>query len=74
MYIYRGSTSQASSSSICVDPPKPFDFLINGELLRGTIQQQLASQGASVEVVTEIEYLPLQLPPTPGPSVPQDDW
>lgn len=53
---------------------KPFDFLINHELLRGTLQEHLSARGASAEVVTEIEYIPLQLPPSPGPRTPHDDW
>ncbi|KFM23298.1 Ribosome biogenesis protein WDR12-like protein [Auxenochlorella protothecoides] len=72
--LTRYGLSQIINHLLDLEMAKPFDFLINHELLRGTLQEHLSARGASAEVVTEIEYIPLQLPPSPGPRTPHDDW
>jgi ribosome biogenesis protein YTM1 len=58
------------------DPPRPFDFLINGELVRRSLEQHLLQHNRSLEQAVEIEYVPAVPPPAPrgAPPEPQDDW
>jgi ribosome biogenesis protein YTM1 len=52
----------------------PFDFIINGELLRTSIVQYLASKGLTEESTVEIEYVRSTLPPTFTAAFEHDDW
>jgi len=54
--------------------PQPFDFLIEGELLRSTLSKHLASRKISVEAVVTLEYILAVSPPQPGREVPHEDW
>ncbi|CAO3657977.1 unnamed protein product [Umbelopsis ramanniana] len=56
------------------DKPIPFDFLINGELLRTSLSQYLVSNNVSSENVISIEYVESMLPPTPVSAFQHDDW
>ena len=52
----------------------PFDFIIDGELLRTSIDQYLASKGLTEESTIEIEYIRSTLPPTYTAAFEHDDW
>ena len=52
----------------------PFDFIINGELLRTSLSQYLASKGLTEESTVEIEYVRSTLPPTFTAAFEHDDW
>lgn len=52
----------------------PFDFIINGELLRTSIDKYLASKGLTEETTVEIEYIRSTLPPTYTAAFEHDDW
>lgn len=52
----------------------PFDFIINGELLRTSIDQYLASKGLTEETTVDIEYVRSTLPPTFSAAFEHDDW
>ncbi|KAI8575857.1 hypothetical protein K450DRAFT_259882 [Umbelopsis ramanniana AG] len=56
------------------DKPIPFDFLINGELLRTSLSQYLVANNVSSENVISIEYVESMLPPTPVSAFQHDDW
>jgi hypothetical protein len=56
------------------DPPKPFDFLVNGELLRGTLEEAVLAGNVSAERVLEVEYLLAVLPPNQKQELPHADW
>lgn len=53
---------------------RPFDFLVNGELLRTSIRKALARHSLSGEEVVTIEYVEDVPPPTPEPSGAHQDW
>ena len=40
------------------DEPQPFDFILNGHLIRGSLKKYLAEQRVSTEEVVAIEYIP----------------
>nr|AQX44197.1 hypothetical protein [Apostasia odorata] len=52
----------------------PFDFLIDGELIRMPMEQFLHIKGISVEKVLEIEYIRAVAPQKQGDSSLHDDW
>ncbi|KAI3402657.1 YTM1 [Candida oxycetoniae] len=52
----------------------PFNFLINGELLRTSIDQYLVRNGLSSEAFLTIEYTRAILPPSFQASFQGDDW
>ena len=59
---------------MALDPARPFDFLIQDELLRLSLHQHMAAKELSTEAVLEVEYVPAVLPPTPKEEHPHDDW
>lgn len=52
----------------------PFDFLIDGELLRTSLQDYLTKRGVSSEVTLNVEYTRAVLPPSYLSSFNNDDW
>ncbi|MCO5599785.1 hypothetical protein L7F22_053892 [Adiantum nelumboides] len=52
----------------------PFDFIINGELLRVSLNQYLQSKELTEESTLEIEYVRSTLPPTFTAAFEHDDW
>ncbi|KAK6530029.1 ribosome biogenesis protein ytm1 [Orbilia ellipsospora] len=54
--------------------PIPFDFLIDGQYLRTSIDEYLTQAGLSSEKPLDVEYVRSQLPPTYIGSFEQDDW
>lgn len=54
--------------------PIPFDFLINGEILRTSLKEYLISKGLSSEILLNVEYKKAVLPPTYLNSFNNDDW
>lgn len=56
------------------DPARPFDFIINGELVRKSLEKHLLAHEISAEAVVEVEYVPAVAPPEPKNAIPHDDW
>lgn len=54
--------------------PVPFDILINGNLLSGSLDDYLTAHGLSNEVLLTLEYKKARLPPTLRASYATDDW
>lgn len=52
----------------------PFDFIIDGQLLRTSLTQYLQSKELTEESTLEIEYVQSTLPPTFTASFEHDDW
>ena len=52
----------------------PFDFIVNGELLRCSLEEYLAQHGESAESALELEYIRSTLPPAFKDAARQDDW
>lgn len=51
-----------------------FDFIINGKLLRQTIDEFIKNENISTEIQIEIEYFVKCEPPKPHKSFLHDDW
>lgn len=54
--------------------PVPFDFLINGEILRTSLRDYLISKGLSSEILLNLEYKKAVLPPSYLNNFNNDDW
>jgi len=53
---------------------QPFDFLVDGELVRLPLQQFLLAKGISAERVLELEYVKVVAPRKQEEPCPHDDW
>lgn len=56
------------------DPPRVFDVILEGELLRASLGESLLASGVSTERAVLLEYTLLSVPPTLTHSAPQKDW
>eukprot|EP00891_Asterochloris_glomerata_P002010 jgi/Astpho2/2010/e_gw1.00038.127.1_t len=72
--LTRLGLSQVVNGLLNLDHARPFDFLLNGELVRQPLEEMLLGQGLSTERVLELEYFRAVAPPTPDTSLPHDDW
>ncbi|KAI4320388.1 hypothetical protein MLD38_033875 [Melastoma candidum] len=54
--------------------PEPFDFMIDGELVRMSLEQFLLAKGISAEKVVEIEYIRAVTPRKEEDPSLHDDW
>ncbi|KAI1820617.1 WD40-repeat-containing domain protein [Xylaria intraflava] len=63
-----------SSSMLDTPSPIPFDFLINGQFLRTSIQQYLEANGLNAEETLTIQYVRSLIPPVYQASFEHDDW
>lgn len=54
--------------------PTPFEFLINGQYLRTTLDEFLTENGISAETTLNVEYVKALTPPQYVASYEHDDW
>lgn len=57
-----------------LDPPVPFDFLLEDQLIRSTLHKFIAKNNISVENVLNIKYFPLIQRPEENKTKNQPDW
>lgn len=70
----RFQLSQLVNKTLELPEPVPFDFLIRGELLRGSIADWCASHGVKEEETLEIEYFESLMPPKLLSSFDEPEW
>ncbi|KAG0553421.1 hypothetical protein KC19_12G010200 [Ceratodon purpureus] len=70
----RYGLSEVVNTLLGLEKPQPFDFLIDGELLRTTVEQFLLTKGITAETTLTIEYIPVVLPPEPQQPRSHDEW
>ncbi|PBP25186.1 microtubule-associated protein YTM1 [Diplocarpon rosae] len=63
-----------SESMLNTESPVPFDFLINGNFLRTTLEEYLTANGLSSETTIELQYVRSLIPPLYEASFEHDDW
>ncbi|KAJ1915973.1 ribosome biogenesis protein ytm1 [Mycoemilia scoparia] len=73
-HLKRYGLSQIINHILSLEKPVPFDFLIDGVFLRGSLESQLREKNISMEDVVDIEYVESMLPPKPLATIAQDDW
>ncbi|PNH01193.1 Ribosome biogenesis protein WDR12 [Tetrabaena socialis] len=72
--LRRYGLSQIINHLLALDPPRPFDFLVNGELVRCSLEAHLLGHNLSAESTLQLEYVPAVVPPRHKHSTPHDDW
>ena len=72
--LTRYGLSEVVNHLLGADPPRPFDFLVAGELLRGSLAKMMARLGVSGETSVSVEYVELVPPPQPEQSQAHPDW
>ncbi|KZV96952.1 ribosome biogenesis protein YTM1 [Exidia glandulosa HHB12029] len=70
----RFQLSQLINKVLALLQPVPFDFLVRGELLRGSIADWCTERGVGEEETVEIEYIEATIPPQRAATLPHDDW
>ncbi|TGJ78123.1 hypothetical protein E0Z10_g10643 [Xylaria hypoxylon] len=63
-----------SSSMLDTPSPIPFDFLINGEYLRSSLQEYLQTNGLNAEEMLNVQYVRSLIPPVHQASFEHNDW
>ncbi|KAI8633063.1 WD40-repeat-containing domain protein [Xylariaceae sp. FL1651] len=63
-----------SSSMLDTSSPIPFDFLINGQFLRTSIQEYLETNGLNAEETLTLQYVRSLIPPVYQASFEHNDW
>jgi len=72
--LTRYGLSEVVNHLLGLERPRVFDFLIDGEFLRTSLQKYLASKGSSTESVVTIEYVEALPKPNVKCEITQDDW
>ncbi|RXK36254.1 ribosome biogenesis protein YTM1 [Tremella mesenterica] len=54
--------------------PVPFEFIVEGEVLRGSLEAWIKSRGRDEETVVNVEYMESVLPPKQEGAFEQEDW
>ncbi|KAG8958022.1 ribosome biogenesis protein ytm1 [Tulasnella sp. 419] len=66
--------SQLINKVLNLSQPVPFDFLVQGEMLRTSLHDWCIEKGFEGEETLEIEYIESLLPPEKISSIPHSDW
>lgn len=72
--LKRYGLSEIVNHLLELEKPVPFDFLIDGELLRTSLEDYLVKKGLSSETFLNIEYTRAVLPPSYLSSFNNEDW
>ncbi|KAL0874341.1 hypothetical protein Bca101_024046 [Brassica carinata] len=72
--VTRLGLSSIVNSLLTLEKPEPFDFLIDGELIRMSLEQFLLAKGISAERTLEIEYIRAVAPRKEEKPSLHDDW
>lgn len=56
------------------EQPIPFEFLVNGQFLRTSIDDFLTANGISAETTLNVEYVRALIPPPHAATFEHDDW
>ena len=72
--LARHGLSQVVNHLMATASPVPFDFLVDGTLVRGPLDAVLRARAVSAETVVPLEYILAVPPPTPHPPAAADDW
>ncbi|KAI1783158.1 WD40 repeat-like protein [Ganoderma leucocontextum] len=70
----RYQLSQLVNKALSLPKPVPFEFLVQGEVLRATLAEWCAEKGVGEVQTLEIEYFESVMPPQRMSSLPHEDW
>ncbi|KHJ30233.1 putative microtubule associated protein [Erysiphe necator] len=63
-----------SESMLNTESPIPFDFLIDGNFLRTSLEEYILENGLSPEITLNLQYVRSLIPPSFEASFEHDDW
>ncbi|KAL1948185.1 hypothetical protein VTO73DRAFT_12260 [Trametes versicolor] len=69
----RYQLSQLVNKALSLPKPIPFEFLVRGEILRGTLTEWCTENGVGEEETLEIEYFESVMPPQRMSTIPHED-
>jgi centromere/kinetochore protein ZW10 len=72
--LRRYNLSQLVNNLLHTSKPIPFEFLVNGQFLRTSIDDFLTQNGISAETTLSVEYTRALIPPLHVASFEHDDW
>lgn len=72
--LKRYGLSQIINHLLDTPTPVPFDFLVSGSFLRGSLDAYLTQHGLSAESVVTLEYVRAVVPPKFRAAFQHDDW
>lgn len=70
----RFQLSALVNKALALPKPVPFDFLVRGSLLRGSLAEWCKENDAGMEETLEIEYVESVLPPRRAGHWPSEEW
>lgn len=73
-HLTRYGLSEVINALLGLEKPQPFDFLVDGELLRTSLEQLLLTNNISAESILNVEYAYAVGPPKRGKSHEHNDW
>jgi WD40 repeat protein len=72
--LRRVDLSRLVNNLLHTEKPIPFEFLVNGQFLRTSIEEFLTQNGISAETTLNVEYTRALIPPLHVTSFEHDDW
>ncbi|KAF2657325.1 hypothetical protein K491DRAFT_595152 [Lophiostoma macrostomum CBS 122681] len=72
--LRRFNLSQLVNNLLHNEKAIPFEFLVNGQFLRSSIEEFLTQNGISAETTLNVEYTRALIPPLNVSSFEHDDW
>lgn len=72
--LTRYGLSEVVNHLLALDPPKPFDFLVDGELVRTSLEKLLLRKQITAERTLDVEYIPAVGPPSEEAVGKHEDW
>ncbi|KAF2733729.1 WD40 repeat-like protein [Polyplosphaeria fusca] len=72
--LRRIALSSLVNNLLHTEKPIPFEFLVNGQFLRTSIEDFLTANGISAETTLNVEYTRALIPPLHVASFEHDDW
>ncbi|KZV75003.1 WD40 repeat-like protein [Peniophora sp. CONT] len=70
----RYQLSQLVNKALGLPRVVPFDFIVGGEILRGSLAEWTAEKGLGEEETIQIEYIESVMPPQRMAALPHEDW
>ena len=72
--LRRSHLSQTINHLLQRDPPVPFDFVLQGQLLRTSLKAYMEAHAVSPEEILTVEYILATPPPEPPTAQAMPDW
>jgi len=72
--LSRYGLSEVVNHLLNLETPKPLDFIVEGQLVRGSLEKVILAKNISAETTVTVEYIPAVSPPSPEAQGEHNDW